>query len=523
MPQWLSNAIFYEIYPQSFYDANDDGIGDLAGIIQKLDYVQELGCNAIWLNPCFDSPFGDAGYDIRDYKKVAPRYGTNEDLKQLFAEARQRGIKVVLDLVPGHTSEDHPWFLESKKALPNPYWNRYIWTDQFNARPEGIGFIGGTAEHPGAYITNFYKCQPALNYGFYECREPWHLSLDHPDCVATFDALKDIMRFWLDSGCDGFRVDMAYSIVKNDDAERTGASRLWRDVRRMFDLDYPEAALISEWTFPSQAIRAGFHTDFFIHFLGLKGYFKLTRNYSLDCQNQIVGIDHSFFKKDGMGDITSFLDEYLEHYEKTKNDGFISLVTGNHDLIRLSYSLSSREMAVAYGMIFTMPGVPFLYYGDEIGMRYLNLPTKEGGYYRTGSRTPMQWDRGKNFGFSAAEADRLYLPVDPSPDAPTVQMSKDDPASLFNTVKKLLCLRNGERDLQAQPNLEIIYAEKGKLPFIYRRGNFLIALNPGGEKTQKDLSRLAIHKTEEVFTIGLCTIKDKVCVMEEQSFGIWRV
>jgi maltose alpha-D-glucosyltransferase/alpha-amylase len=523
MPQWLHNAIFYEVYPQSFYDTNGDGIGDLQGIIQKLDYIQDLGCNAIWINPCFDSPFGDAGYDIRDYKKVASRYGTNEDLGRLFAEAHKKGIKVILDLVPGHTSEEHPWFLESKKAKPNPYWNRYIWTDQFNTRPESLGFIGGTAEHPGAYITNFYKCQPALNYGFYECREPWQLSVDHPDSVATFNALKDIMRFWLDLGCDGFRVDMAYSIVKQDDAERTGASRLWRDVRRMFDLDYPEAVLISEWTFPIQAIRAGFHADFFIHFLGLKGYLNLTRNYIMDCQNRVAGGDHSFFKKNGGGDITGFLDEYLEHYEKTKNDGFISLITGNHDLVRLSYNLSPREMAIAYGMIFTMPGIPFLYYGDEIGMRYLNLPTKEGGYYRTGSRTPMQWDAGKNAGFSTAEADALYLPVDQSPDAPTVEALKKEPASLFNTVKNLLRLRNSEDDLQAKPNLKIVYAEKGKLPFIYRRGDFLISLNPGGDEVQKSIPKITTDSLQEVFSIGHCSIKDGVCIMEEQSFGVWRV
>jgi maltose alpha-D-glucosyltransferase/alpha-amylase len=523
MSQWLDNAVFYEIYPQSFYDANGDGIGDLEGIIQKLDYVKELGCNAIWLNPCFDSPFGDAGYDIRDYRKVAPRYGSNEDLKRLFAEARKKRLRVILDLVPGHTSEEHPWFLESSKAEPNQYWNRYIWTDEFNANPRGFGYIGGVAEHPGAYITNFYKCQPALNYGFYTCQEPWQLPLDHPDCIATFDALKGIMRYWLDAGADGFRVDMAYSIVKNDTPERTGASRLWRDIRRMLDLEYPEAALISEWAFPSQAIPAGFHADFFIHFLGLKGYLSLTRDYPVDNQNRITGVDRSFFKKDGGGDITRFLDEYIEHYEKTKNWGFISLVTGNHDLIRLSYNLTQREMAIAFGMIFTMPGVPFLYYGDEIGMRYLSLPTKEGGYYRTGSRTPMQWDTGKNRGFSSTESGKLYLPVDPSPDAPTVETAKNDPASLLNITKKLLCLRNSEGDLQSNPNLEIIYAERGKLPFIYRRGNFIIAVNPGGKKVEKNISRLGLNNTEVVFSIGKCFVKNNVCIMEEQSFGIWRV
>lgn len=125
---WLNNAIFYEIYPQSFCDSNGDGIGDIPGIISKLDYVKSLGCNALWINPCFDSPFKDAGYDVRDYKKVAPRYGTNEDLQQLFQVAHEKGIHVLLDLVPGHTSEEHPWFLESAKAEKNEYSDRYIWT-----------------------------------------------------------------------------------------------------------------------------------------------------------------------------------------------------------------------------------------------------------------------------------------------------------------------------------------------------------------------------------------------------------
>ena len=123
------DAVFYEIYPQSFYDTNGDGIGDFNGIIEKLDYIKSLGCNALWINPCFDSPFKDAGYDVRDYKKVAPRYGTNNDLYRLFGEAHKRGIRVLLDLVPGHTSEEHEWFRQSQKAEKNEYSNRYIWTD----------------------------------------------------------------------------------------------------------------------------------------------------------------------------------------------------------------------------------------------------------------------------------------------------------------------------------------------------------------------------------------------------------
>ena len=132
MPEWLEKTVFYEIYPQTFYDSNGDGIGDIQGIIEKLDYVKGLGCNALWINPCFDSPFRDAGYDVRDYKKVAPRYGSNEDLFRLFDEAHRRNMRVLLDLVPGHTSEEHSWFTESKKVTPNDeFKNRYIWTDSW--------------------------------------------------------------------------------------------------------------------------------------------------------------------------------------------------------------------------------------------------------------------------------------------------------------------------------------------------------------------------------------------------------
>ena len=138
-PEWLNNAVFYEVYPQSFNDTNGDGIGDIPGITEKLDYIAELGCTALWINPCFDSPFGDAGYDVADYCKVAPRYGTNDDLINLFNEAHKRGMHVLLDLVPGHTSWKHPWFLESMKAERNEYTDRYVWTNSIWEEPTGYG------------------------------------------------------------------------------------------------------------------------------------------------------------------------------------------------------------------------------------------------------------------------------------------------------------------------------------------------------------------------------------------------
>ena len=172
-PKWLDNAVFYEIYPQSFNDTNADGIGDINGITEKLDYIKELGCNAIWINPCFKSPFGDAGYDVEDYYTVAPRYGTNEDLANLFREAHKRDMHILLDLVPGHTSVQHEWFKQSMKAEKNEFTDRYVWTDNIWESPEGMGCIRGISDRDGSCAVNFFSHQPALNYGYYKPERPW--------------------------------------------------------------------------------------------------------------------------------------------------------------------------------------------------------------------------------------------------------------------------------------------------------------------------------------------------------------
>ena len=191
-PQWLDDAIFYEIYPQSFKDTNADGIGDFQGIIEKLDYIRELGCNALWINPCFLSPFGDAGYDVADYYSVAPRYGTNEDLRRLFDEAHKREMHVLLDLVPGHTSVEHPWFKESMKPEKNEYTDRYVWTNSVWEEPQGMGCIRGISARDGSCAVNFFSSQPALNYGFMNPSLPWQQPMDAPGPRATLEELKNI-------------------------------------------------------------------------------------------------------------------------------------------------------------------------------------------------------------------------------------------------------------------------------------------------------------------------------------------
>lgn len=531
MPEWLKDAVFYEIYPQSFYDTNDDGIGDIRGIIAKLDYVRELGCNALWINPCFDSPFKDAGYDVRDYKKVAPRYGTNEDLYELFKTAHEKGIHVLLDLVPGHTSEEHEWFKASGKAERNEYSDRYIWTDFWISGIAGHPYIGGECERNGTYMLNFFKCQPALNYGFKEPKERWQMSYLDEGPLATQEALADIMRFWLDRGCDGFRVDMADSLVKDDDNDKSATCSIWRRIRKMLDEYYPEAALVSEWSNPYQSLNsAGFHMDFYLDHRG-NGYNTLLRDY------EGGGADNSYFKKDADGDIERFLNDYLPKYEATCGNGYISFMTCNHDTPRPAYTLDENELKIAYAMLLTLPGVPFVYYGDEIGMRYIaDMPTKEGGYTRTGTRTPMQWKSAaeeENCGFSKASGELLYLPVDKN--GPSVGEMEKRPDSLLNTVKEILAIRHKKKQLSADARFSVEIGRKNA-PFVYCRENLLIAVNPKNRAQEADLGDTGICREimsagrsditaslSTVFSIGAYSIENGILKMAPQSFMIFEV
>ncbi|MEN6357102.1 MAG: alpha-amylase family glycosyl hydrolase [Armatimonadota bacterium] len=487
-PKWLENAVFYEIYPQSFCDSNGDGIGDLQGIIEKLDYIKDLGCNAIWMNPCFLSPFQDAGYDVADFYRIAPRYGTNDDAKKLFAEAAKRGIKVCLDLVAGHTSIEHEWFKQSCKPEHNKYSNWYVWTNSIWDAGDWTGrFVGGYAQRDGQYLNNFFYCQPALNYGFAnpDPNKPWQLPMDHPDCLAVRQELKNIIKFWLDMGATGFRVDMAKSLIKND-PDSAVVAKLWNEVREWLDADYPEAVLISEWGDPVIAIPAGFHIDFLFQLhVGYNSLFRYERDQFCNPTPE----NHSFFRKEGKGDITLFLDQYMNYYRKTKDKGYVSLISGNHDIGRCSQGCDSEDLKLIFAFLLTMPGVPFIYYGDEIGMRYLSgLPSKEGGFHRTGARTPMQWSAEANAGFSTADPSKLYLPVDPSPDAPNVADQQGKPDSLLETVRALIKLRKDNPALCADGEFSPVYWEPNGYPFVFLRTlngeRMLVAFNPSGKPAE---------------------------------------
>jgi len=487
MPAWLSTAVFYQIYPQSFADSNGDGIGDLPGIIGKLPYLKSLGITALWLNPIFESPFGDAGYDVTDFRAVAPRYGTLDDAIRLFDEAHKLGLKVVLDLVAGHTSDQHPWFLAAC-ANESAHRHRYIFTGHEPQQPMFGDAIPktGIGEH---FVANFLPFQPALNYGYHppDPAKPWQLDPEHPNCLEVRAELRDIMKFWLDLGCDGFRVDMASSLIKGEAADGP-LQKLWQEFRAWFDREYPDAVLVAEWSHPTEAINAGYHIDFMIHF-GDTAYMYLVGP-ELDGTYRPPQV---FFERSGKGDIRRFLDAYLKHYHATAGRGYISLPTGNHDFQRPSRGRDLGELRVLYAMLFTMPGVPFLYYGDEIGMRNIDdLPEKEGSMWRTGNRTPMQWKHdAPNLGFSTAPPSHLYLPVDPAPDAPTVSTQLADPTSLLLFTRKLISLRREHAGLGNNATFHPLYAESGRYPFVYQRGNsngsFAIAINPAEAACHVDL------------------------------------
>ncbi|MDI3421112.1 alpha-amylase family glycosyl hydrolase [Streptomyces luteolus] len=488
---WLAEAVLYQIYPQSFADSDGDGIGDFAGIEQRLDHLEWLGVNTVWLNPCFTSPFLDAGYDIADYYTVAPRYGTNDDLARLVDAAGRRGIRVLLDLVAGHTSDRHPWF---RASADDPSDERYIWAA--TEAPPHEGFEPSPGARPGWYLPNFFPSQPALNFGYAHTDpdEPWRLPVDAEGPRANRRALRGIMAHWLNLGVSGFRVDMAASLVK-DDPGHVETGRLWRELRSWIDRAHPQAALLSEWGDPAVSVPAGFHADFFLQF-GSEDNGRTLRSL---LSNRTGTVDEAwppmepYFAADGRGTPRIFLDGWqraTKAIDTAGRGGHICLPTANHDFSRPACGpRTAAELPALFAFQLTWPTLPAVYYGDEIGMRYVpGLTDHEGSrlgpsYDRAGSRTPMQWDDDRaNAGFSTAPATDLYLPLDPDPARPTVAAQRTDPGSLLHLVRRLIALRKASPELGSGGSVEVLHAG---YPLVYVRGErYVVVVNPRREPTE---------------------------------------
>jgi glycosidase len=525
-PSWLREAVLYQVYPQSFADSDGDGIGDLRGVAQHLDHLAWLGVTAVWLNPCFVSPMGDAGYDIADYLNVDSRYGHNDDLAKLAQEARGHGIRLLLDLVAGHTSDTHPWFVASANDESD---HRYIWAPGPDDRlPER--FVRSPGTRPGGYLPNFFDFQPALNFGYarQQADEPWRQAPDAPAPRANRAELRAIMDHWLRLGVSGFRVDMASSLVK-DDPGRVETAGLWRELRGWLDQAHPDAALFSEWGDPPVAVPAGFHADFFLHFGGPANGLPLRSLWSNGVSTEYPewAKEPCYFDAAGQGDAGTFLAAYHDAVAAIGEPGHVALPTANHDFARLCAGPRTRaQLPPAFAFHLTFPTLPAIYYGDEIGLRHLpGLPDKEGsvmrgGYNRAGARTPMQWDASPNAGFSAAPADRLYLPIDPDPRRPTVAEQRADEDSLLHTVRDLIALRHAHPELGPDGSLEVLHAG---YPLAYLRGGrFLVVVNPSDRTAPLSHGRPELAAATAVRHTGV-SLDQATITAGPFSYGIFRL
>lgn len=556
-PEWLRDGVIYQVYPSSYKDSDGNGIGDIRGVISELDYIESLGVRAIWFNPLFVSGWIDGGYDVIDFYRVDPRFGTNNDMVELIEKAHAKGIKVMLDLVAGHTSDKHPWFIQSSQDTNLQYSDYYIWSDRLpDAKAErdletmlkDPNYMQNTigkwmkSEYPRNkfYMKNFYACQPSLNYGYAnpDPSRPWEQGVDAPGPKAVRQELKDIIAFWYGKGVDGFRVDMANSLVKND-KDKKEIMNLWREIREWSDKNYPDHVLMAEWGSPKYCLAAGYNID-----MDLNGTKAHNRRMYFDRKHQADG--GSYFSLDGgqpsVKDLygnawpedkidskttaAEMLKEYYDYFtdclESTETMGYFATITGNHDHLRINMGARNTpdQLKVMLTWVLTMP-MPILYYGDEIGMRSLvDLPNVEGanhnGKERSGARTPMQWTSGETAGFSTCSPDKLYLPVctewSPATSYPqyldwkknfeagkvkpiakgeiTVESQDKDPESILNWTRELIALRKSSEALWADSKFIPVFNESQPYPMVYLRSNgketFLIALNPTG--TRKSLT-----------------------------------
>jgi alpha-glucosidase len=442
---WWQKGIIYQIYPRSFQDSNGDGVGDLPGILQRLDYVQELNVQCIWLSPINPSPMYDFGYDVADYSDVDPVFGTLADFDRLLAETHARGMKLILDLVPNHTSHEHAWFKESRSSRDNPKRDWYIWRD---AAADGgppnnwLSFFGGPAwtldETTGQYyLHQFVKQQPELNY-----RNP-----------AVLEAMLGEMRFWLDRGVDGFRVDVIWLMIKDAELRDEPLDPNWDGVnphaslqhihsqgqievhdviRRMRALldEYDERMMVGEIYLPNRELMAYYGETF--------DECHLPFNFQLILAAWKAQVVRSL----------------VDQYEADLPPGaWPNWVLGNHDQHRLASRVGADQARVANMLLLTLRGTPTCYYGDEIGMHNVFIPPEfvqdppavlqpeiADVIGRDPERTPMQWDDSPNGGF-AAEGVQTWLPLADDYRERNVAVQLQDPTSMLSYFRALTALR----------------------------------------------------------------------------------
>ncbi len=503
--KWWYKAVFYQIYPRSFADSTNNGIGDLQGIINRLDYLQELGIDAIWFSPFFSSPQEDYGYDISDYRAINPEYGTMTEFDELLVEAHSLDIKIILDMVLNHTSDQHPWFLESRAKKINPKREWYIWKEGRGRKGKKSpnnwrAIIGGSAwewdEHTYQfYLHQFLPCQPDLNWHNPEVQEEMHNTL----------------QFWLDKGVDGFRLDIIHVLFEDQDFRNN--PRSWRllpshdstaflfqdprytaflpetinmctRIRKIIDSYTPERMLVGEAMGGPNIIRPlyGEENDG----LNLVFNFKFTKQpFSAEKFKQVIQETESILPE-----------PYWPCY-----------VLSNHDEQRMisRYGNEEKRSKLLMLLLLTLRGTPFIYYGEEIGMHQVRIPKKYlkdpiaklkvwgipiGKFFgRDGCRTPMQWTSStRNAGFSSDPDIEPWLPISTDSTSINVETQEKDQKSMLSFFKSLIQLRKSEYVLK-EGDLELLPTSNNKCLLYERRANqegILVTLNFHNKVNQID-------------------------------------
>lgn len=462
--RWPEGAVVYQIYPRSFYDSNDDGIGDIPGITAKLDYLQDLGVNALWLSPFYPSPMADFGYDVADYCDVDPIFGDLGDMKKLLKAAHQRDIRLIVDLVPNHSSDEHEWFRQSRQSKEGAYADWYIWHDpkgyDNNGKPippnNWIEVLGGNPAwewEPARqqyYLHSFNVHQPDLNWANPKVRE----------------AIKDAMRFWLDMGVDGFRVDAVHFIAKDpllrdepvNPHYKPGVSGRYDALKHSYNHGWPTMfAYLSEM---ASVLKEPKYAD--THRFMITEAYPDTHEPIEEYLAFYEGMDPEVaapfnFEGIGLPWQAGVWHRFLKSFHKTLAQFsplcVPSYAFGNHDQPRLASRIGDDAARSAAVMLLTLPGMAFIYNGDEIGMTnghipnaYVQDPGAQGGFGRDPERTPLQWNGEKHAGFSKAET--TWLPVANSYKTRNIEAELKDPASFLSLYRTLIALRNASEVLR---------------------------------------------------------------------------
>ena len=474
--RWFQRAVFYEVAVRGFYDSDADGFGDFAGLTQRLDYLEWLGVDCLWLLPFYQSPLRDGGYDISDFLTVLPESGTLDDVRTFLDEAHRRGIRVIADMVMNHTSDQHPWFVESRQDRTNPKADWYVWGDDDRRWSEArVIFVDSEPSNwtwdpqRGQYYWHrFFHHQPDLNY-------------DNP---AVAEAMLDVVRFWLQVGIDGFRLDAVPYLFERDGTNGENLAETHEYLRRLrktVDAEFPGRVLLAEANqWPSEVVDyfgTGDECHMCFHFPLMPRMFMAVRKEQRHPITEILAQTPEvpdgcqwgiFLRNHDELTLEMVSDEERDYmYSEYATDPRMKLNLGIRRRLFPLLDNDERKAELFHALLFSMPGSPVMYHGDEIGMGD-NIYLGD----RDGVRTPMQWSPDRNAGFSAADFAQLYLPPLMDPvygfQAVNVEQQRRDPSSFLHWLRRLLAIRK-QHPVLATGELEVLHAENPSVLAYLRR------------------------------------------------------